>query len=199
MTKPQKEEKQASTIVHHGKRLRHARLLKGYTLKQLADIVKCSESMLSKLENSRLSPSLAMLGRISAAVDVPVPDLLIQDDGYSPVDGVTLFPSSRFEIQPGDDIIDVAFNRILPLDRSGLLQLNMLHVQPGAEQSRTLAHEGEEFIFVLEGALDVIIEDRQYRVAASSGIFFSSTMNHRYANNGDAVARAFWVNTPPTM
>ncbi len=199
MNTAQRDAKPSSTIVHHGTRLRHARLFKGYTLKQLADVVDCSESMLSKLENSRLSPSLAMLHRIAAALDVPVPDLLIQEDDHSPTDGVTLFPPSRFEAGAGDYALEVAFNRILPLSRSGLLQINVLHIQPGAEQSRELAHEGEEFIFVLEGALNVIIEERVHRVAAASGIYFTSTLAHRYANTGTTVARALWVNTPPTM
>ena len=199
MNKTAPPTKQADTIVHHGTRLRHARLVKGYTLKQLSDIVDCSESMLSKLENSRLSPSLAMLHRIAAALDVAVPDLLIQDGDYSPSDGVTLFPPDRFMASAGDDSVQVAFSRILPLSRTGLLQVNILHIQPGAEQSRSLTHEGEEFLFVMEGTLDVIIEDRVHRVSAESGIHFTSTLMHRYANNGDTVARAFWVNTPPTM
>jgi transcriptional regulator with XRE-family HTH domain len=199
MNRPQKATP-TGPISHHGKRLRHARLLKGYTLKQLADVVDCSESMISKLENSRLSPSLAMLHRLAEALDTTVPDLLIQEGDDGAASDVTLFPASRFEgpLVSGDDV-DVAFSRILPMERSGLLQVSMLHVLPGAEQPRFLHHEGEEFIFVLEGTLDVIVESRSYSVSAGSGIFFSSTFDHRYANQGNTAVRALWVNTPPTM
>lgn len=176
--------------------------MKGYTLRQLSEQVDCSESMISKLENSRLSPSLAMLGRLAEALDVTVPDLLILDDDACGDNPVTVFPSDRFHKLPevsGEENQMVWFDRILPFDKSGLLQVNLLHLAPGAEQPRFLKHEGEEFIFVLDGILDVIVEDESYPVAANGGIFFPSTLDHRYANTGDEFVRALWVNTPPTM
>src|SRR6185312_7676666 len=54
--------------VRIGARLKHARLAKGYTLKQLAMVVDCSESMISKVENDKLRPSIAMLHRFSQAL-----------------------------------------------------------------------------------------------------------------------------------
>jgi transcriptional regulator with XRE-family HTH domain len=202
MTQKREKQRPERRISHHGRRLRHARLIKGYTLRQLAEIVDCSESMISKLENSRLSPSLAMLHRLAEALDTTVPDLLIvgsDDDGR---DAVTVFPAERFAERPAPDGEEgrlVWFDRVLPFDKQGLLQVNLLHLAPGAEQPRFLQHEGEEFIFVLEGTLDVIVEDQTYPVTAGGGIFFSSTLDHRYANTGTDVVRALWVNTPPTM
>ncbi|KPP91346.1 MAG: Xre family transcriptional regulator with cupin sensor [Rhodobacteraceae bacterium HLUCCA08] len=202
MKQPRGAKRAERRISHHGRRIRHARLMKGYTLRQLAEIVDCSESMVSKLENSRLSPSLAMLHRLAEALDTTVPDLLIvgpQDDGADPV---TVFPAERFVERPAQDGEEnrlVWFDRVLPFDKQGLLQVNLLHLAPGAEQPRFLQHEGEEFIFVLDGTLDVIVKDHSYPVAAGGGIFFSSMLDHRYANTGTEVVRALWVNTPPTM
>ena len=203
MTEQKARKVQAGRISHHGRRLKHARLVKGYTLKQLAELVDCSESMISKLENSRLSPSLAMLHRLADALDMAVPDLLLQDEDGADAEGVvTIFPASRFQVsgQERDEVrAGVWFDRILPFGRDGLLQVQMLHLEPGAEQPRFLDHEGEELIFVLDGVLDVIVEGRTYSVAQGDMIYFSSMLPHRYANTGDQTARAFWVNTPPTM
>ena len=188
-------------ITHHGRRLKHARLVKGYTLKQLAELVDCSESMVSKLENSRLSPSLAMLHRLADALDMTVPDLLLDEDSEGE-DDVTVFPASRFEVtgaERDEARAGVWFDRILPFGRDGLLQVQMLHLEPGAEQPRFLHHEGEELIFVLDGVLDVIVNAKTYRIGRGDMIYFSSMLDHRYANSGDATTRAFWVNTPPTM
>jgi transcriptional regulator with XRE-family HTH domain len=193
--------KDKTLIIHHGRRLKHARLLKGYTLKQLAERVECSESMISKLENSRLSPSLAMLHRIAAELETTTAELLIQPDDVDERHDVVLFPARRFPGAngDGDGEVKVWFDRILPLDKTGLLQVNLLHLLAGAEQPRFLAHEGEEFIYVLEGAMDVIFPDKSYTVSAGEGIYFASTRDHRYKNHGEATARALWVNTPPTM
>ncbi len=189
-------------ISHHGQRIRHARRMKGYTLRQLSQLVDCSESMISKLENSRLSPSLAMLGRLAEALETTVPDLLILDQDNTHEYAVTVFPADRFSKipnEPGEENRMVWFDRVLPFDKSGLLQVNLLHLAPGAEQPRFLKHDGEEFIFVLDGTLDVIIADETYPVSAGGGIYFASTLDHRYANTGDQTVRALWVNTPPTM
>lgn len=202
MAEKKKAAKTDKRISHHGRRIRHARLMKGYTLRQLADVVECSESMISKLENSRLSPSLAMLHRLADALDTTVPDLLILDRDPEDETAVTLFPADRFlklPPQPGDDPRMVWFDRVLPFDKSGLLQVNLLHLSPGAEQPRFLQHEGEEFIFVLDGTLDVIVQDQTHPVSAGGGIYFSSMLDHRYANSGTEMVRALWVNTPPTM
>jgi transcriptional regulator with XRE-family HTH domain len=196
------DKKPLPAIIHHGRRIKHARLLKGYTLKQLAERVDCSESMISKLENSRLSPSLAMLHRIAAELDTTASDLLINQGDSEEHHDVVFFPADRFPGTIGEDNkgeVKVWFDRILPFDKSGLLQVSLLHLLPGAEQPRFLAHEGEEFIYVLDGALDVIFPERTYTVSIGAAIFFTSTRDHRYKNHGDSSVRALWVNTPPTM
>jgi len=195
------EQRPRARITHHGRRLKHARLVKGYTLKQLAKRVDCSESMISKVENSRLSPSLAMLHRLADALDVTVPDLLL-DGEQDNEDDVTVFPATRFAVSGAEKDAaraGVWFDRILPLGRDGLLQVQMLHLEPGAEQPRFLHHEGEELILVLDGVLDVIVRAKTYRIGQGDMIYFSSMLDHRYANSGSRTARAFWVNTPPTM
>jgi uncharacterized cupin superfamily protein len=52
---------------------------------------------------------------------------------------------------------------------------------------------------VLDGTLDVIVQDQTHPVSGGGGIYFSSMLDHRYANTGTEIVRALWVNTPPTM
>src|ERR1700756_4212497 len=59
-----------------GVQLRHARLVKGLRLKDLADLANCSESMISKIENNKSTPSLNTLHRIARALDTSVAELL---------------------------------------------------------------------------------------------------------------------------
>ena len=51
-----------------GVRVRHARMVRGMTLKELADETRCSESMLSKIENDKAAPSFATLHRVAGAL-----------------------------------------------------------------------------------------------------------------------------------
>ena len=56
------------TEIRIGIRLKHARLTKGLSLRQLADEVGCSESFISKIENDKVRPSFSTLHRIVAAL-----------------------------------------------------------------------------------------------------------------------------------
>src|ERR1700733_15302967 len=59
-----------------GAQLRHARLVKGPRLKDVADLSNCSESRISKIENNKVAPSLNTLHRIAKALDTSVATLL---------------------------------------------------------------------------------------------------------------------------
>ena len=52
-----------------GARIRHARVLKGMRMKDLAEIVGYDESMISKIDSGKAMPSLPMLNRIVTALD----------------------------------------------------------------------------------------------------------------------------------
>ena len=75
-------------IVHEisvGRKLKHARLLRSLTLKQLSDAAGCSESLLSKIENGKTNPSLRMVHRLAAALDTTVATLFEDHDGATDV------------------------------------------------------------------------------------------------------------------
>ena len=52
-----------------GARVRHARILRGLRMRDLAGRVGCDESMISKIESGRVVPSLVMLNKIVVAMD----------------------------------------------------------------------------------------------------------------------------------
>ena len=62
-----------------GARLRHARLLSRMRLKDVAGRARCSESMLSKIENDLAVPSLTTLHRLCKALNLSVSTLLNND------------------------------------------------------------------------------------------------------------------------
>ena len=62
-----------------GIRLKHARLTKGLSLRQLADEVGCSGSFISKIENDKVRPSFSMLRRIVATLEMNVAVLFAEE------------------------------------------------------------------------------------------------------------------------
>src|SRR5262245_51004435 len=67
-----------------GARLKQMRRLQSLTLKTVAETIGCSESMLSKIETGRVSPSLHLLARLAEALGTTVA-AVFQDEASVPV------------------------------------------------------------------------------------------------------------------
>ncbi len=184
-----------------GVRLRHARLTKGLRLRELAKVVGCSESLLSKIENDRQPPSLTTLHRIVSALETNVAALF--QDAFAGAEGT--LPISRSGSRP---IIrtdpewqggGIALERLVPSPKGTLLQANIHHVAPYASSHGQIEHEGEELGLVLEGQIELTIDNVVYSLQTGDSFFFPSHLLHGYRNPSSMHTRILWVNTPPSF
>src|SRR5262249_6278198 len=63
-----------------GTRLRHARLMRGSRLKDVADAAGCSESLVSKIENNKIGPSLQELLKLCLVLTIGSGDLFMAQE-----------------------------------------------------------------------------------------------------------------------
>lgn len=175
-----------------GVRLRHARLVAGLTMSQVARKSQCSESLISKLESAQASPSLAMLHRIAAALDTNIALLTTEE---APGEGPILRKDQRPVIKAGG----ISLERITLPARGGLLQANIHIVAPAQESDGLIEHVGEEVGYVLQGSLELVLGDERHVIQAGDAFHFSSQTPHGYRNLGKVEARILWVNTPATF
>lgn len=189
----------ADPVAALGRRIRHTRTLHGLTLKSVAGTVGCSESMLSKIECGLASPSLTMLHRIAQALQTNVAELTtLAEPSFGPV----LRPEQRPVVQLVERSkreADIRLERLIPPQRGQLLQGDIHILEPGAQTSESIHHQGEELGFVLEGQLQLVIDEETYDLQAGDSFYFSSDRPHRYSNPGISVTRVIWINTPPTF
>jgi transcriptional regulator with XRE-family HTH domain len=179
-------------ILNLGVRLRHARLVAGLTLLQLAQKAACSESLISKLEHGAASPSLAMLHRLAVALDTNIAELTSEE---IPPGGPILRRNERPVIRAGG----IALERLVLPTRGGLLQANIHIVEPGASSDGTIVHAGEEVGYVLEGSLELRLDQELYTLVEGDAFTFPSHIPHGYRNVGTGVVRVLWVNSPATF
>ena len=175
-----------------GVRLRHARLVAGLTMTQVAQKSQCSESLISKIENGQASPSLAMLHRIAVTLDTNIAVLTTEE---APGEGPVRPNGERPVIRAGG----ISLERITLPKRGGLLQANIHIVAPGEASDGLIEHVGEEVGFVLEGTLELVLGSERHLIQAGDAFYFSSQTPHGYRNVGKVVARIFWANTPATF
>lgn len=178
-----------------GARVRHARLLKGLRMREVADQVGCDESMISKIEAGKVLPSLAMLNRIVTALDRDLSSFfgleidqhrLVQRAGERMVVSGDALRSGR----------GVSYERLVPLAAGNLLEANIHNVEPGGEKIDLITHQGEAVGILIEGEIELTIDGTTYQMGTGDSFFFKAHLANSYRNSGTTVARIVWVNTP---
>lgn len=69
----------------------------------------------------------------------------------------------------------------------------LLEVPPGDARRKRMAHEGEEFLMVLEGVIDYEYGDEKFRVKAGDCIYEDGSVEHTLNNPGDTVAEVLCI------
>lgn len=176
-----------------GGRIKHMRSVQGKSLRQLAADTGLSASHLSGIERSLSRPSLAILQRLAAALQTNMVNLLGGNE-----------PSSQSVVRPGERVrldLHLPGIEILQLYKvDTLLESLMFIVEPGADSGESYHHEGEEFLYVLSGAMRMTLdESEEVDLQEGDSLTFASNRPHRFRNNGTEQAVILWVNTPPTF
>ena len=181
-----------------GARLRHARLVKGLLIKDLAQRVGVSISLISKYENDKLLPPLTVLHSLVTELETNIGALF--EPNWTGVEHIAR-AGGRPRISAGGDkdSAGVMLERLVPNGKGHLLQGNIHIVAPGGGSMGAMRHEGDEVGYVLEGRLELSIDDKLHELGPGDSFAFPSNLAHTYRNPGTEVTRVIWVNTPPTF
>jgi len=177
-----------------GRPLRRLRQERGMTLRQASVRTGLSVSFLSSLERGVTGASIATLQRLTAAYGTTVNELFAPPATST---GRLVRADRRPVLRLGDASI-----RIEQLARgASQLESQLFVLAPGATSEGSYSHEGEEFLYLLSGALTVWVGDGEtYRLTGEGdALTFPSTMPHRWRNDARGETRLLWINTPPTF
>jgi transcriptional regulator with XRE-family HTH domain len=200
---PQRRSKAATSqavSIAIGIRLKHARLTQSITLRELAELVGCTESFLSKVENDKAHPSFTTLHRVATALGINVGTLFVQEverDGPVSIGRPDERPkilTHSLRMGRGITLESLISNAV-----TRLLEANIHHIEPGCSTDGLIQHEGEEIGYVLKGQIELSVADRTYALEQGDSFFFMSTHGHGYRNTGQVSAAILWVNTPKSF
>ena len=171
-----------------GGSIRRLRAQKRMTLQALATATGLSASMLSLLERGKTGPSIGTLVVIASALGTSMTELLGNErpeDHAISRRGTQAIYATAAGVQ----------RRVLKNDPANQVEIAINEYEPGTSSAmQPITHDGFEFGVVLEGALDVTLNDRIYRLDEGDLVSYRSTDPHRIANPGNRRARALWVN-----
>jgi DNA-binding transcriptional MerR regulator/uncharacterized cupin superfamily protein len=173
-----------------GPRFRKLRLQRGESLATVANSVGVSIGFLSNLERSQSGASIGIMRKLAQYYGLNILDLFTPIDGTGPL----VRPADRKSLEgvPGVHMELLASGKIT-------MEPHLFRVAPGAGSGDSYSHEGEEFLYLVRGRLDIVLAGEQFQLRAGDSFYFSSKTEHRWINPGKAETLILWINTPPTF
>jgi len=71
--------------------------------------------------------------------------------------------------------------------------------QRAADQVDTHYHEGSEFLYVIDGKLEIFFQGEAHHLRAEDSVYFDASEPHSYRGTGKSAARAVVVTIPPRL
>ena len=155
----------------------------GWTLKEMSAKSGIPVSTLSKVEHDRLTLSYDKLQQLSQRLNIRMSDLFAEDD-----EGATPRVTGRRSIGTIDQAVrvttdnydyhylctDLRQKRMIPI-------ITRIRAHSAREFGDLVRHQGEEFIFVLEGEVEIHTEFYDpVALKTGQGIYLDSSMGHAY-------------------
>jgi transcriptional regulator with XRE-family HTH domain len=177
-----------------GEQLRARRHERGLSLRELADRLGVSPSLISQIERGRANPSVATLYQIVAELDVSLDELLFNDRRAEPAPTAAapvLRGKERKRIRLASGVI---WERLTTVSEPGVEFLYVMYEVGGASSPEDAyqRHSGHEWGYVLSGTLQVTVGFRQYLLEPGDSLSLESSTPHRLANVGDTPVHAIW-------
>ncbi|MGY5780521.1 MerR family transcriptional regulator [Rhizobium sp. LEGMi135b] len=176
-----------------GRRLRSLRHAAGKTLEQVAADMGMTSSTLSTLERTSQGVSFKTLHDLADYYGTTVSRL----SGEEREDVPALIRSGEWRAwpatTPGVTVQLLAEGRTM-------MDCHRFVLAPGAASEGAYRHEGEEFIHVLAGRLELVLDsDQFFDLMAGDSLYFESRRYHSWRNRHDGETILLWINTPPTF
>ena len=190
----------SDTLSPPGARLRHVRKLRGMTMKEVATRAGLTESYVSKLERDLVSPSLNALHKICNALETNIGFLFSAEAGQlNSVNVVRANERVALQVSGQGAADGIQLESLIPSSSFDLLQVNIHIVQAGGGGHEAIQHKGQEFGLVLEGKLELTVDNQTINLGPGDAFSFESSLGHTYRNTGEQTAKVLWVNSPPTF
>ena len=174
-----------------GLKIRQLREMREMSMEQLSEQSRCPTDLLQQIEAGEQIPSLAPLMSIARALGLRLGTLL--DD--EPHEGALLIRGGQSQ-----DVIrfsgqsahaggsHLAFHSLGAGKQDRHMEPFVIDVEPGTAEVPTLStHEGEEFIYVLEGHIEINYGQTAYQLEAGDSLYYDSIVPHHvHATGGSA-------------
>jgi len=164
-----------------GAKIKELRRAKKLTLQDVANETGFSTALISQIENNNVSPPIATLSKIALFFDVRIGHFFIEKEEECPYE---ILRSSQRTVVPKvvsrDGTNHGYFYESLSVRKQNKkMDPFLLTLNEKITNTDTYSHNGEEFIFVMKGSAELLLDDQRILLHEGDSVYFDSNLKHR--------------------
>ena len=175
-----------------GAKIKELRLQNQLTQEELADRCELTKGYISQLENELTSPSIATLKDILQALGTTLPEFFKEEED----DEKIVFTQGDYFSKETDDY---KVTWIVPTAQKNSMEPIIMELEPHAFSEKDLPHDGEEFGYVLEGKIKIVLGKKEHIAVKGETFYFRPSTTHYIKNVSNEKAVIIWISNPPNF
>ena len=172
-----------------GAKIKELRTRNGLTLEELASRSELTKGFLSQLERDLTSPSISTLEDILEALGTNLSEFF-----KSTPEQQIIFGKNDFFVDERDEH---TVEWIVPNAQKNEMEPIRITIHPGCTSFIMKANVGQEFGYVLNGQVELVIGKKVYSMKAKETFYLNGARSHFIRNKGKKDAVLLWIATPP--
>lgn len=174
-----------------GAKIKQMRNQKSLTQEELADRCELTKGYISQLENNVNSPSIATLTDILSALGSNLSEFFREEPEEKVV-----FSKDEFIEKDSDGVL---LHWLIPNAQKNMMEPILVELAENTETAGDVPHEGEEFGYVLEGKIAILLGNKQHTCKKGEAFYYTASKPHSIINKGRGKAKFLWISTPPNF
>ena len=177
-----------------GEKIKELREKRHLSLNEIAEKTGFSSAFLSQIENHLISPPLGAIIKIAHAMEMEIGSFFDQSSKapFTIVRKHERTPTSRVASKEGVRY-GYSYESLAPDKVNRSMEPFLVTLDPKSKTGVPYSHEGEEFLFVLEGRVEIQLGTFTDILEPGDSIYYDSTVPHRVSSADDRPARIIAV------
>lgn len=174
-----------------GIKIKRLRNICKLTQEELADRCELTKGYISQIENDLTSPSISTLTDILSALGTNLREFFNDDE-----EDQIVFTKDDYFVKENDD---TQITWLVPNSQKNEMEPIIMVINPHTSTMVDMPHEGQEFGYVLEGSVEVVVGSNKKICNKGETFYFTTDKNHYLINKTNEYVKLIWVSSPPNF
>lgn len=170
-----------------GGKLKQARQRRKMSMKELAREIGCSTSLISLIENRKISPPIKTLSGIAKALNMALADFFEEDEEHVALE---IIRESETRTQNGEYLTgaSAAAEQTQPCTpvKNKKMKPNFIRFPKGCSNYLKYLHSEESLVYVIHGKAELFIGRHTIRLEEGDSVYFETTAAHGFRSRDDS-------------